>query len=81
MRWRCADLRVKIADHFLVTFHKRSVGKPLRKLGLTRLQPHPTTQRKMQRYRRRLKNFAILVNDALPAAAIGRPLEIWFQML
>jgi len=41
VRWRCADLRVKIADHFLVSFHKRSVGKLLRKLGLTRLQPRP----------------------------------------
>jgi transposase len=41
VRWRCVDLRVKIADHFLVTFHKRSVGKLLHKLGLTRLQPRP----------------------------------------
>ena len=41
VRWRCVDLRVKIADHFQVTFHKRSVGKLLHKLGLTRLQPRP----------------------------------------
>jgi transposase len=41
VRWRCVDLRVKIAEHFLVTLHKRSVGKLLRKLGLTRLQPRP----------------------------------------
>ena len=41
VRWRCVDLRVKIADRFQVTFHQRSVGKLLHKLGLTRLQPRP----------------------------------------
>jgi hypothetical protein len=39
VRWRCVDLRAKIADHFSVTFHKRSVAKLLGKLRLTRLQP------------------------------------------
>jgi transposase len=41
VRWRCVDLRAKIADHFSVTFHKRSVARLLRKLDLTRLQPRP----------------------------------------
>jgi transposase len=41
VRWRCVDLRAKIADHFSVTFHQRSVAKLLGKLGLTRLQPRP----------------------------------------
>lgn len=41
VRWRCVDLRVKIADSFQVTFHKRSVAKLLSKLDLTRLQPRP----------------------------------------
>jgi transposase len=41
VRWRCVDLRAKIADHFAVTFHKRSVAKLLGKLNLTRLQPRP----------------------------------------
>jgi transposase len=41
VRWRCIDLRVKIAEHFSVTFHQRSVAKLLRKLGMTRLQPRP----------------------------------------
>jgi hypothetical protein len=27
----------------------------------------------------RLKNFASLVKAALPASAIGKPIEIWFQ--
>jgi transposase len=41
VRWRCVDLRVKIAERFSVSFHKRSVAKLLRKLDLTRLQPRP----------------------------------------
>jgi transposase len=41
VRWRCVDLRAKIADRFSVTFHKRSVAKLLCKLDLTRLQPRP----------------------------------------
>lgn len=41
VRWRCVDLRTKIAEQFSVSFHKRSIGKLLRKLGLTRLQPRP----------------------------------------
>ena len=41
VRWRCVDLRGKIAEQFSVTFHKRSVAKLLRKLGMTRLQPRP----------------------------------------
>jgi transposase len=41
VRWRCVDLRTKIANQFSVTFHKRSVARLLRKLDLTRLQPRP----------------------------------------
>jgi hypothetical protein len=41
VRWRCIDLRVKIAESFSVTFHPRGVAKLLHKLGMTRLQPRP----------------------------------------
>jgi transposase len=41
VRWRCVDLCTKIADHFSVTVHKRSVAKLLCRLNLTRLQPRP----------------------------------------
>ena len=41
VRWRCVDLRVKIAEHFAVTLHKRSVARLLCRLDLTRLQPRP----------------------------------------
>ena len=32
VRWRCVDLRVKIAARFAVTFHTRSVARLLHKL-------------------------------------------------
>ena len=41
VRWRCSDLRDEVARRFGVTVQERAIGKWLRKLGLTRLQPRP----------------------------------------
>jgi transposase len=41
VRWRCVDLRDEVARRFGVTVQERAIGKWLRKLGLTRLQPRP----------------------------------------
>ena len=41
VRWRCADLRGVIQERFAVEVHERTVGKLLRRLHLTRLQPRP----------------------------------------
>ena len=41
VRWRCVDLRDEVARRFGVTVQDRAIGKWLRKLGLTRLQPRP----------------------------------------
>lgn len=40
-RWRCCDLRAEVARRFRVEVHERTIGKWLRGLGLTRLQPRP----------------------------------------
>src|SRR5262249_30020907 len=40
-RWRCLDLSAVIADRYGVVVHERTVGKILRRMGLTRLQPRP----------------------------------------
>jgi transposase len=40
-RWRCIDLCGVIAERYQVVVHERTVGKLLRRLGLTRLQPRP----------------------------------------
>lgn len=41
VRWRCCDLQGVIAARFGVAVHERTVGKLLRRLRLTRLQPRP----------------------------------------
>ena len=41
VRWRCVDLRDEIAVRWSVSLNERTVGKLLRRLGMTRLQPRP----------------------------------------
>ena len=41
VRWRCVDLRAEVARRFTVEVSERTIGKWLRKLDLTRLQPRP----------------------------------------
>jgi transposase len=41
IRWRCVDLRAEVARRFSVTVPERTIGKWLRKLRLTQLQPRP----------------------------------------
>lgn len=44
MRWRCVDLRAEVAQRFSVTVDEITIGRWLRKMRLTRLQPrryHP----------------------------------------
>ena len=41
VRWRCIDLREVVTRRFAVTVTERTIGKWLRKLDLTRLQPRP----------------------------------------
>jgi transposase len=41
IRWRCVDLRAEVTRRFSVTVPERTIGKWLRKLKLTYLQPRP----------------------------------------
>ena len=41
IRWRCVDLCAEVARRFSVTVPERTIGKWLRKLKLTQLQPRP----------------------------------------
>ena len=41
VRWRHADLREEVIRRFSVTVTEDTIGKWLRKMGLTRLQPRP----------------------------------------
>jgi transposase len=42
VRWRCLDLCEEIAARWSVTVCEQTMGRWLRQLGLTRLQPRPT---------------------------------------
>ncbi len=46
VRWRCCDLQGVLAERFGVAMHERIVGKLLRRLRLTRLQPRPHNPRR-----------------------------------
>jgi transposase len=41
VRWRCVDLCDQIAERFEVEVHERTVGKLLRRMGLSHVQPRP----------------------------------------
>jgi transposase len=41
IRWRCVDLCAEVQRRFSVTVCERTMGKWLRKMGFTRLQPRP----------------------------------------
>lgn len=46
VRWRCVDLQAIIAERYEVEVHERTVGKLLRRIGLTRVQPRPSHPKK-----------------------------------
>ena len=41
VRWRCVDLCKEIAARWSMVLHENTVGRLLRKLKMTRLQPRP----------------------------------------
>jgi hypothetical protein len=56
------------------------MGKWLRKLKLTRLQPRPHHPKKLAEAQESFKkNFASLIKNALLGSTAGMPIEIWFQ--
>ena len=63
IRWRCVDLRAEVAKRFAVTVPERTIGKWLRKLKLTQLQPRPHHPKKDAAAQ---ENAASQVNDTKP---------------
>ena len=61
VRWRCVDLREQIIRRFSVTLHERSVGKLLRQLRLTRLQPRPSHPKKDAEAQEAFKKTSLLL--------------------
>ncbi len=80
IRWRCLDLRGEIARRFSVTVPERTIGKWLRKLKLTRLQPRPYHPKKDAAAQEAFKkNFSAVLKEALLGTTAATPVEIWFQ--
>ena len=70
VRWRCADLRVEIASRWSVSVAERTVGKLLRRLRMTRLQPRPYHPKKDAAAQEALKKLRRPGNRG--AACLGR---------
>jgi transposase len=80
VRWRCVDLRQEVAERFTVTVHERTIGKWLRKLKLTRLQPRPVHPKKDPDAEVAFKKeFTSRLKAALVGTTAAMPIEIWFQ--
>lgn len=71
VRWRCVDLREEVARRFSVAVTDRTIGKWLRKLGLTRLQPRPFHPKKDEAAQSAFKKRARVVGPPV-AAETGR---------
>jgi len=59
VRWRCADLRDRIAAKFNVHLHERSVGKLLKKLNFSSMSVRPVHPQSDLRHRRLLKKTSL----------------------
>jgi hypothetical protein len=80
IRWRCLDLRQEVARRFSVIVPERTIGKWLRKLKLTRLQPRPYHPKKDAAAQEAFKkNFSTLLKEVLLGTTAATPVEIWFQ--
>jgi transposase len=80
VRWRCLDLRDQVAQRFAVAVHERTIGKWLRRLKFTRLQPRPFHPKKNVEAQETFKqSFAGLLKYYLLSSVADRPVEIWFQ--
>jgi transposase len=80
VRWRCIDLCQEVAGRFGVEVHERTIGKWLRKLRLTRLQPRPVHPKKDAEAEETFKKeFTSLLKAALSGTTAATPIEIWFQ--
>ena len=80
VRWRCVDVREEVSRRFSVMVGERTIGKWLRKLKLTRLQPRPFHPKKDETAQQAFeKNFSVILKQALLGSTAGTPVEIWFQ--
>ena len=80
MRWRLIDLARWVFDEYGLSVTKQILSRELRALGYRKLSARP---RHHQHDEAAVAAFKKKVPDHLAtiAAATGKPLELWFQML
>jgi transposase len=82
VRWRRIDLQHFIAERFGIVYHERTVGKILHQLGFSHLSARPRhPAQDGQTVAAFKKNFPATLSAHLAGVAMGKPVEIWFQML
>ena len=82
VRWRCADLRDRIAAQFGIRMHERSVGKLLHALDFSSISVRPLhPQSDLEAQEAFKKTSPSWHAPQSPPQLAGRPVEIWFQML
>ena len=79
VRWRCVDLQGEVAERFAVTVDERTIGKWLRKLDFTRLQPRPFHPRKNADAQETFKQSLAGLLKYYLLSSVADPIEIWFQ--
>ena len=79
IRWRCVDLRDKVAGLYGVFVDTRTVAKWLGKMKMARLQPRRYHPKKDAAAQEAFKKFRALSLDALPACAADKTIEVGFQ--
>jgi transposase len=79
VRWRLRDLQDRILARFFVPMDERRVGRILKTWTVSHISVrprHPQTDAAAQDAHKKLRR---LVAAAIPAAAQGQPIELWWQ--
>ena len=79
-RWRVSDLVKLVKERFGVSYSVDGLRKKLHALGLRWVTVRPVHPKaNVERQREFRESFGKRVAERLPPAAVGLPLEIWFQ--
>jgi transposase len=79
VRWRRIDLQRLIAERFSVTYHERTIGQVLKRLGFSHISGRPRHPAQNGQTVAELKNFPATLNGHLAGVTKGKPVGIWFQ--
>ena len=76
VRWRCADLQVRVEEEFDVKLHERTIGKYPARHGFRRLSVRPehpkTDPAAQQAFKKNLAQLALIMRGVLQAGCLRR---------